>query len=440
MKKKEHGIQVGLAVCAGAALGLSTGCSIEGASDAPLDPLEPIGSRSSEIISGEIAEASPWAVQVFDVRGSAGDFYQCTGTLVAPRWVLTAQHCTADEGETSAVRIGSNTYREGRRIAVDAVEVPSASVDIALLHLTEDAGGAVVQLADAAPAGPASATVYGWGSEGTPLVMAPSLKKATIDIDGRYSSDELEATGATGSPWSGDSGGPWFVDGRQVAVYTGSIGQDGANLDARLIGVDVARHRAWIDATIAGGPTVHPDDEVVLYDLSNFSGVSQSFGIGRHDVADLAIIGNDRASSIRVPAGLRVTVFFNANFEEGAYVFTSDTNLVAAGTNGVSVSANDIISSLVVSSASDPQLDVVTFHEHANFSGESFVYSVGGNFLFNGPWDFRISSVRVPPGFKLTVYDGYFWVSQGSRVFTTDANLAPHGFDDKTRSFVIERL
>ncbi|WP_437499486.1 beta/gamma crystallin domain-containing protein [Sorangium sp. So ce1099] len=190
------------------------------------------------------------------------------------------------------------------------------------------------------------------------------------------------------------------------------------------------------EAMIAGGPA----DEVVLYDLPDFSGVSQSFGIGRHDVADLTIIGNDRASSIRVPAGLRVTVFFNANFEEGAYVYTSDTDLVAAGTNHVSVSANDIISSLVVSRASDPQLDVVTFYEHANFSGESFVYSVGGNFLFNGPWNRRISSVRVPPGFKLTLYDGYFWHSPNSRVFTADANLAPHGFDDETQTFIIERL
>ncbi|KYF79036.1 serine protease [Sorangium cellulosum] len=438
MKKRELRHELALAVCAGAALGLSSGCSFESASDEALEALE---SRSSAIVGGELAEASPWAVQVFDVRGSTGDFYQCTGSLVAPRWVLTAQHCIADEGETSAVRVGSNTYREGRRIAVDAVEVPSAGVDIALLHLTEDADGPFVQLA---PAGPAvngtDATAYGWGSEGTPLVMAPSLKKATLHIDGRRSDDELLATGVTGSGWSGDSGGPWFVDGLQVAVFSASSGQDGTNLHASLAGVDVARHRAWIDATIAGGPTVHPSDQVVLHDLSNFSGVSQGFGIGRYNVADLTIIGNDRASSITVPAGLRATVFFNHNFEEGAYVFTSDTNLAAAGTNGVSVSANEIISSIVVSHASDPQLDVVTFYEHANFSGASFVYSVGGNFLFNGPWDFRISSVRVPPGFKLTLYDGYFWTSQGSRVLTADANLAPHSFDDKTRSFLIERL
>ncbi|WP_437946057.1 trypsin-like serine protease [Sorangium sp. So ce296] len=430
MNKEELGNQLGIAICAGIALSLSTACTI---ADAPEDPVESLDSQSSEIIGGEIAEASPWAVQVFDVRGDTGDFYQCTGTLVAPRWVLTAQHCMADEGETSAVRIGSNTYREGRRIEVDAIEVPSAEVDIALLHLTEDAGSAVVELA---PAGPAvdgtDATVYGWGSEGTPLVMAPSLKKAIIHIDGRRSDDELLATGVTGSGWSGDSGGPWFVDGRQVAVFSASSGQDGTNLHASLAGVDVARHRSWIDATIASGPTDHPEDEVVLYDLSDFSGVSQSFGIGRHNLPDMAIIGNDRASAIKVPAGLRVTVFFHHNFEGEARVFTSDTDLVAAG-------FSDVISSFVVSRASDPQKDVVALYEHADFSGDSLLYGVGSRYLIGGAWDKRISSVRVPDGFKLTLYDLFFIYSPASRVITADANLDSYDFDDQTSSFTVER-
>ncbi|XXT22788.1 trypsin-like serine protease [Sorangium sp. So ce429] len=434
MKKRELGHQLGLAMCAVAALGLSTGCSIEGTSDEPLDLLEAIESQPSEIVGGEVAEASPWAVQVFDVRGSTGDFYQCTGTLVAPRWVLTAQHCTADEGETSAVRVGSNAYGEGQRIAVDAVEVPSASADMALLHLTEDADGPFVQLAAATSVATGrDATAYGWGSEGTPLVMAPSLKKATIHIDGWYSDEELLATGVTGSGWSGDSGGPWFVDGRQVAVFSASNGQDGTNLHARQLGVDVARHRAWIDATIAGGPTVHPSGQVVLHDLSNFSGISQGFGIGRHNLPNATIIGDNRASAIRVPAGLRVTVFLDHDFGREARVFTSDTDLVVAG-------FDNTISSLVVAHASDPQLDVVTLYENANFSGGSVVYGVGSSLLYSSPWDLRVSSVRVPSGFKLTLYDGLWRYSAESRVFTTDANLAPHTFDDKARSLLVERL
>ncbi|WP_437276419.1 trypsin-like serine protease [Sorangium sp. So ce375] len=431
MKKRELGYQLGLAVCAGAALGLSAGCSIEGASDEPLEALE---SHSSAIVGGELAEASPWAVQVFDVRGSTGDFFQCTGTLVAARWVLTAQHCIADEGETSAVRVGSNTYREGRRIAVDAVEVPSAVADIALLHLTEAADGPFVQLAQATSVAIGrDATAYGWGSEGTPLVMAPSLKKAIVHIDSWYSDEELLATGVTGSGWSGDSGGPWFVDGRQVAVFSASNGQDGTNLHARQLGVDVARHRAWIDATIAGGPTVHPSGQVVLHDLSNFSGISQGFGIGRYDLPNTTIMGDNRASAIRVPAGLRVTAFMHNNFGGEARVFTSDTDLVAAG-------FSDTISSIIVSHASDPQLDVVTFYEHANFSGASVVYGLGSSHFLSTPWDQRASSVRVPAGFKLTLYNGLWRYSAESRVLTTDANLAPQNFDDKTRSFLIERL
>ncbi|WP_437946391.1 trypsin-like serine protease [Sorangium sp. So ce296] len=432
MKKRELGHQLGLAACAGAALALSTGCSFEGASDEPLEALE---SQSSEIVGGEVAEASPWAVQVFDVRGSTGDFFQCTGTLVAPRWVLTAQHCIADEGETSAVRVGSNTYLQGQRIAVDAVEVPSARADIVLLHLTEAAAGPFVQLAEATSVATGTdATAYGWGSEGTPLVMAPSLKKATLHIDSWYSDEELLATGVTGSGWNGDSGGPWFVDGRQVAVFSAVNGQDGTNLHARQLGVDVARHRAWIDATIAGGPTVHPSGQVVLHDLSNFSGISQGFGLGRHDLTDATIIGDNRASAIKVPAGLRVTVFMHPDRGGEARVFTSDTNLAAAG-------FDNTISSIVVANASDPQLDVVTLYENAGLSGASVMYGIGSSHFLSTPWDQRVSSVRVPSGFKVTLYDGLWRYSAESRVFTTDVtNLATHTFDNKTRSFLIERL
>ncbi|WP_437513100.1 hypothetical protein [Sorangium sp. So ce1099] len=44
------------------------------------------------------------------------------------------------------------------------------------------------------------------------------------------------------------------------------------------------------------------------------------------------------------------------------------------------------------------------------------------------------------PGLELTLYDGLWRYSSESRVSTTDANLAPHNFDDKARSLLIERL
>ncbi|MDC0676242.1 hypothetical protein [Sorangium atrum] len=177
-------------------------------------------------------------------------------------------------------------------------------------------------------------------------------------------------------------------------------------------------------------------NEVVLHDLSSFSGASQGFGIGRYTLADMAIIGDNTASAITVPVGLRATAFFGDNFGWDVRVFTSDTDLAAAG-------FDNTISSLVVAHASDPQLDAVTFYENANFSGDSFAFGVGAALLFASPWtawDLRISSVRVPPGFKVTISDGWIGYPTNTRVLTADANLAPLSFDNKVRSFIIERL
>jgi secreted trypsin-like serine protease len=78
---------------------------------------------ANAIVGGGKAEPVAWAVQVYDVRAEVGDVYQCTGTLVAPTWVLTAQRCLADAGETTAVRVGSNDLGGGTRIPVDRSEV-----------------------------------------------------------------------------------------------------------------------------------------------------------------------------------------------------------------------------------------------------------------------------------------------------------------------------
>ncbi|WP_129345174.1 hypothetical protein [Sorangium cellulosum] len=185
---------------------------------------------------------------------------------------------------------------------------------------------------------------------------------------------------------------------------------------------------------LAGGP----DDQVVLYDLPGFSGDSQSFGIGRYDIEALAI--DNRASSIRVPAGLRVTAFANPEFGPEAHVFTSDVAVLA----DVGPAVDNFISSLVVAHASDPQLDAVTFYKDADFSGDSFTFGVGANLLFASPWtpwEAQISSVRVPPGFKVTLSTGWItWYDPETLVLTEDADLADHNFDDKTLSFMVERL
>ncbi len=117
-------------------------------------------------------------------------------------------------------------------------------------------------------------------------------------------------------------------------------------------------------------------------------------------------------------------------------VFTSDTDLAAAG-------FDNTISSLVVAHASDPQLDAVTFYENANFAGDSFAFGVGAALLFASPMDRMGLADQLrprPPGFKVTISDGWIGYPTNTRVLTADANLAPLSFDNKVRSFIIERL
>ncbi|WP_437594437.1 hypothetical protein [Sorangium sp. So ce1000] len=48
--------------------------------------------------------------------------------------------------------------------------------------------------------------------------------------------------------------------------------------------------------------------------------------------------------------------------------------------------------------------------------------------------------MALAAGFKVTISDGWIGYPTNTRVLTADANLAPLNFDNKVRSFIIERL
>ncbi|GGJ77785.1 hydrolase [Pilimelia anulata] len=185
---------------------------------------------SHHIIGGSLAKEGPWAVAIM-VNGSQN----CSGTIIASRWVLTAKHCA---NANNKFLIGNIDREAGQpRTATRSVSHPSA--DIILYEINEAVSTTYAKLTSAAPSVGSTEQAYGYGRTEAGR-DSRYLKVANMRIT-KVGSVFIDAAKADGYTGPGDSGGPILQNQELIGVH--SYGDTNAGTSGH---VNVATYRQWI--------------------------------------------------------------------------------------------------------------------------------------------------------------------------------------------------
>jgi hypothetical protein len=226
---------------------------------AALNAVRPATTLQQRIVGGSFVPAGQYGFTAALLNSSQQQ--GCGGSLISPRWVVTAAHCTASYA--AFVRVGSIDRSSGGQVirVIRRINHPGyagSQNDIALLELETPAVGiAPVEIGATTPAVNSAVRLLGWGQTTSPFGGDPGsqfLKQLDTSVltlntcNANPGPGDLCLRGTrTATACKGDSGGPALLSGVLVGA-TSRSGRTGVSYCGEdVIYTNVTYYRSWIN-------------------------------------------------------------------------------------------------------------------------------------------------------------------------------------------------